>query len=131
MSTMYVLWDIIDDTIQRKANGSDASAFAQICGCFPSQGRLSVPSLPCLCKLISRAVWGVIWLVQALIAFAAAIIIGLVAFKQSESQQASDAHHVLPVPGAPSAAYRNAAVAPWLALCVAAASAAFGIVDLW
>lgn len=29
---------ILDDTIARKVNASDASAFAKICGCFPSQG---------------------------------------------------------------------------------------------
>ena len=28
-----------DDTIARKVNASDASAFAKICGCFPSQGK--------------------------------------------------------------------------------------------
>lgn len=82
---MYVLWDIIDDTIKRKANASDASAFADICGCFPSQGMSSpILSLWCTQRLTGtpRAiVWGVIWLVQALIMFAAAIIIGLVAFK--------------------------------------------------
>ena len=58
MSCLYVLWDVIgacspgissrsepaakcvvlDDTIARKVNSSDASAFAKICGCFPSQG---------------------------------------------------------------------------------------------
>ena len=58
MSDMYVLWDVVgtsssafllsrkthlwrlhpDDTIARKVNGSDASAFAEICGCCPSQG---------------------------------------------------------------------------------------------
>ncbi|KAK0442858.1 peptidase M50B-like-domain-containing protein [Armillaria borealis] len=38
MSCMYVLWDVIDDTIARKVNTSDASAFAKVCGCFPSQG---------------------------------------------------------------------------------------------
>jgi hypothetical protein len=38
MSCMYVLWDVIDDTIAQKVNGSDASAFAHVCGCFPSQG---------------------------------------------------------------------------------------------
>ena len=60
MSCLYVLWDIIgalllhstgldvrltslplvDDTIDRKVNSSDASAFAEICGCCPSQGAL-------------------------------------------------------------------------------------------
>jgi hypothetical protein len=63
MSCLYVLWDVIgaaffkiaigwcrallslvalrpsDDTIARKANASDATAFAKICGCFPSQGK--------------------------------------------------------------------------------------------
>jgi hypothetical protein len=45
MSDMYVVWDIIDDTIERKANGSDASAFADICGCFPSRGWLVLWSI--------------------------------------------------------------------------------------
>ncbi|EEB95704.1 hypothetical protein MPER_05284, partial [Moniliophthora perniciosa FA553] len=63
MSCMYVLWDVIDDTIARKVNTSDASVFAKICGCFPSQ------------------VWGVIWLIQAFVFFALGVIVGLVAFK--------------------------------------------------
>ncbi|KAH9935811.1 peptidase M50B-like-domain-containing protein [Amylocystis lapponica] len=37
MSCLYVLWDIVDDTVARKVNSSDASAFADICGCCPSQ----------------------------------------------------------------------------------------------
>jgi len=86
MSCMYVLWDVIDDTISRKVNGSDASSFADICGCCPSQ------------------VWGVIWLIQAAAFFAAAIIVGIVVFKESAAQQASDSHHFLPVPGAPNGA---------------------------
>jgi len=86
MSCMYVLWDVIDDTIARKVNESDASAFAKICGCCPSR------------------VWGVIWLIQALIFFALGVIVGLVAFKQSEAQQKSDASHFLPVPGSKSGA---------------------------
>ena len=28
---------MIDDTIARKVNSSDASHFAEICGCFPSR----------------------------------------------------------------------------------------------
>ncbi|KAL7282979.1 hypothetical protein PYCCODRAFT_1390616 [Trametes coccinea BRFM310] len=85
MSCMYVLWDVVDDTIARKVNGSDASSFAEICGCCPSQ------------------VWGVIWLIQAFAFFACGIIIGLVAFKQSSAQQAEDAKHFLPVPGSSGA----------------------------
>ncbi|THH31883.1 hypothetical protein EUX98_g2327 [Antrodiella citrinella] len=63
MSCMYVLWDVIDDTIARKVNGSDAYAFSEICGCCPSQ------------------VWGVIWLLIAFGFFAGGILVGLVAFK--------------------------------------------------
>ncbi|TFK69634.1 hypothetical protein BDN72DRAFT_870593 [Pluteus cervinus] len=63
MSCMYVLWDVIDDTIARKVNTSDASAFARHCGCFPAQ------------------VWGVIWLIIAFAFFAGGVIVGLVAFK--------------------------------------------------
>lgn len=80
MSCMYVLWDVIDDTIARKVNESDASAFAKVCGCFPSQ------------------VWGVIWLIQAFIFFGLGVIVGLVAFKQSAEQQKVDSEHFLPVP---------------------------------
>jgi hypothetical protein len=81
MSCMYVLWDVIDDTIARKVNSSDAAKFADICGCCPSQ------------------VWGVIWLIQAFIFFAAGVIVGLVAFKQSAAQQREDSKHFIPVPG--------------------------------
>lgn len=63
MSCMYVLWDVIDDTIARKVNTSDASAFADICGCCPSR------------------VWGVIWLIQAIVFFGLGVIVGLVSFK--------------------------------------------------
>ncbi|KAG1835551.1 peptidase M50B-like-domain-containing protein [Suillus variegatus] len=85
MSDLYVLWDVIDDTIARKVNSSDASAFARVCGCFPSQ------------------VWGVIWLVVAFMYFAAGIIVGLVAFKESTSEQESAAAHFLPAPGSSGA----------------------------
>jgi hypothetical protein len=86
MSCLYVIWDVIDDTIARKSNASDASAFARVCGCCPSQ------------------VWGVIWLIIALIFFAAGILVGLVAFKQSAAQQKADASHFLPVPHSHSGA---------------------------
>ncbi|KAK0458582.1 peptidase M50B-like-domain-containing protein [Desarmillaria tabescens] len=85
MSCMYVLWDVIDDTIARKVNTSDASAFARVCGCFPSQ------------------VWGVIWLLVAIAFFAAGILVGLAAFKETAAEQAEDSGHFLPVPGADGA----------------------------
>ena len=86
MSCMYVLWDVIDDTIKRKVNTSDASAFAKICGCCPSQ------------------VWGVIWLIQAFAFFGLGIIVGLAAFKQNKEQQAQQSANFLPVPGDPRSA---------------------------
>ncbi|KII89323.1 hypothetical protein PLICRDRAFT_40981 [Plicaturopsis crispa FD-325 SS-3] len=97
MSCMYVLWDVVDDTIARKVNSSDASAFAHICGCFPSQ------------------VWGVIWLIQAFIFFAAAIVIGLAAFKESTAEQKADSDHFLPVPGSSSGAASLYATIPNIA----------------
>ncbi|KAJ7090248.1 peptidase M50B-like-domain-containing protein [Mycena belliarum] len=87
MSDLYVLWDVIDDTIARKVNSSDASAFSRICGCFPSQ------------------VWGVIWLIQAFIFFAAGVLVGLAAFKQSSAQQKESSSHFLPAPGSSSGAF--------------------------
>jgi len=86
MSCLYCVWDVIDDTVARKVNKSDASEFARICKCCPSR------------------VWGVIWTVQAIIYFALGIIIGLLAFKQSAAQQATDSSHFLPVPGTQSGA---------------------------
>jgi hypothetical protein len=77
----------IDDTIARKVNASDASAFTHICGCFPSQGPPST-------KFHGRAftdneitVWGVIWLIIAFIFFVAGILVGLVAFKVGNAAQ--------------------------------------------
>jgi len=99
MSCLYVLWDVIDDTIARKVNSSDASAFAHICGCCPSQ------------------CWGLLWLIIAFCFFAAGVIVGLVAFKKSESEQEEESLHFLPIPGAP---HPNAALAraPSLAFCL-------------
>ncbi|KZT11104.1 uncharacterized protein LAESUDRAFT_720283 [Laetiporus sulphureus 93-53] len=78
MSCLYVLWDIVDDTISRKVNGSDASSFADICGCCPSQ------------------VWGVVWLFVAFAFFAAGIIVGIAAFKETAAEQAEASDHFLP-----------------------------------
>jgi len=78
MSDLYCLWDVIDDTIARKVNSSDASHFAEICGCCPSQ------------------VWGVIWLIVALIFMAGGILVGIVCFKETAAQQSQEAKHFLP-----------------------------------
>jgi len=110
MSCLYVLWDVIDDTIARKVNTSDASAFVQVCGCCPSQ------------------VWGVLWLVIALIFFAAGVLVGLVAFKQSAEQQKDDAKHFLPVPHAHSGAVSTANIPSTLVMMgLAIGSVLFGL----
>ena len=71
-----------DDTIARKINSSDASAFADICGCCPSQGARHFTLFAYNSAfLIICTVWGVIWLIIAFCFFAAGIIVGIVAFK--------------------------------------------------
>jgi hypothetical protein len=75
----------VDDTIARKVNASDASAFAKICGCFPSQGEL-VPAFfserrAVLTTEFLAQVWGVIWLVIAFLFFILGVLVGIVAFK--------------------------------------------------
>ncbi|KAE8213643.1 hypothetical protein CF319_g1324 [Tilletia indica] len=77
MSCMYSVWDIIDDTISRKVNESDASAFAREIGCFPPQ------------------VWGVIWLFISIGFFAAGILVGIAAFKKSADQQRAENENFL------------------------------------
>ncbi|TFK18385.1 hypothetical protein FA15DRAFT_675325 [Coprinopsis marcescibilis] len=84
MSCLYCLWDIIDDTLARKVNTSDASVFAERFGCCPSK------------------VWGFIWLVQAFIFFGVGVLVGLVAFKQDVDQQKVDSSNFLAVPSAKS-----------------------------
>jgi len=71
MNCMYSIWDIIDDTLSRTVNESDASRFAEVCGCCPSQ------------------VWGVFWLAISFIFFILGILVGVVAFKESAAQQAA------------------------------------------
>lgn len=80
MNCMYALWDIVDDTISRKVNTSDATVFAKQFGCCPPQGAL--------CVLYMRAfltagsiVWGVIWLLIAFVFFALGVLVGIAAFK--------------------------------------------------
>ncbi|KAG8891408.1 hypothetical protein FRB99_003618 [Tulasnella sp. 403] len=72
MSCMYSIWDIIDDTLARKVNESDATKFAELCGCCGSQ------------------VWGVFWLAVSFIFFVLGILVGIAAFKETASQQAAD-----------------------------------------
>jgi hypothetical protein len=105
MSCMYVLWDVIDDTIRRKVHTSDASAFADICGCCPSR------------------VWGVIWLIIAFIFFGLGVIVGIIAFKESTAEQKAAAEKFLPGPGSANAAFPLSQ--PYYVLSASLASAAY------
>ncbi|KAJ3512569.1 hypothetical protein NMY22_g15294 [Coprinellus aureogranulatus] len=102
MSCMYALWDIVDDTLARKVNTSDASVFADQFGCCPSR------------------VWGFLWLVISFIFFGLGILVGLVAFKQNVEQQKEDAAKFLPVPGSKSSgvALLPDATTAWVAAVV-------------
>lgn len=74
-------YSLVDDTIERKVNSSDASAFAKICGCFPSQGKFQNFTWFNITTNAFHPVWGVIWLLIAFGFFVAGILIGIVAFK--------------------------------------------------
>jgi hypothetical protein len=65
MSSLYSVWDIIEDLVIRKVNESDASHFSRICcrGCIPPQ------------------VWGFIWFLISLVFLAAGILAALIVFK--------------------------------------------------
>jgi preprotein translocase subunit SecG len=69
MSCFYSVWDIMDDLVMRKVNESDASKFAHIYGCCPSQ------------------VWGFIWLIISLLFLIIGVLAGLLAFKQTDAEQ--------------------------------------------
>ncbi|KAI9313116.1 peptidase M50B-like-domain-containing protein [Dichotomocladium elegans] len=68
MSCLYCLWDIMDDLVFRKVHESDASKFAKMCG-----------------SCMSSRVWGFLWFIVSLCFFVIGILIGLVAFKESEN----------------------------------------------
>lgn len=71
-------------------------------------------------------VWGVLWLVIAIIFFAAGILVGLAAFKESAQQQKEDASHFLPVPGSKSGAASMAIPSGFAMLTVLGLSAFLG-----
>ncbi|WFD31387.1 hypothetical protein MSPP1_002422 [Malassezia sp. CBS 17886] len=72
MNCLYSVWDICDDLIFRKVNESDATAFAQVVGCFPPQ------------------VWGVVWLLVSVAFFVGGILVGIVLFKTPVTEQKAD-----------------------------------------
>jgi hypothetical protein len=78
----------------------------RVCVCVLSWSVL----LLIIAALSYHIVWGVLWLIIALIFFAAGLIVGLVAFKQSAEQQKEDAKHFLPVPGSNSGAASTASI---------------------
>lgn len=67
MSSLYSLWDIVDDLIMRKVNESDASQYARLC-CGGA---------------LSPKFWGVIWLLISTTLLAGTIIAALYTFKET------------------------------------------------
>ncbi|KAJ2496645.1 hypothetical protein GGH96_005686 [Coemansia sp. RSA 1972] len=66
MCSLYSLWDIVDDTVKRKVNESDATKFAQKTHC-------------------SSRCCGALWLLVALVFLVAAILLGLAFLKDTNS----------------------------------------------
>ena len=62
MSALYSIWDIIEDLILRKVNGSDATKMAEVCGCCPARG------------------WGIIWGFISVFFLIAGVMAGLLFF---------------------------------------------------
>ena len=62
MSSMYSLWDIVEDLISRRVHESDASKFAQEIRCCPAQ------------------VWGFVWFLVSLIFLTGAVLLALITF---------------------------------------------------
>ncbi|KAJ2079063.1 hypothetical protein H4R24_004043 [Coemansia sp. RSA 988] len=72
MSSLYCLWDIVDDTLRRKVNDSDATKFAQRTHC-------------------SSRCCGLLWLLVSLVFLAGAILLGLAFLKDEDlSTQANE-----------------------------------------
>ncbi|KAI8318716.1 hypothetical protein GQ54DRAFT_266554 [Martensiomyces pterosporus] len=70
MSSLYCLWDILDDTVRHKINESDASKFAKETHC-------------------SSRCCGLIWLLVALLFLVAAILLGLAFLKDDPAVRSS------------------------------------------
>ncbi|KAJ2161924.1 hypothetical protein GGF46_001115 [Coemansia sp. RSA 552] len=70
MSSLYCLWDIVDDTLRRKVNESDATKFAQKTHC-------------------SSRCCGFIWLLVSLVFVVAAILLGLAFLKDDPADGSS------------------------------------------
>ncbi|KAK1006399.1 hypothetical protein LTR91_003659 [Friedmanniomyces endolithicus] len=77
MSSLYSVWDICDDLILRKVNGSDASQFAKRYGG-------------------SSQCWGVVWSIVSVLFMAAGIVAGIAAFPETGAQQKNDSEHFAP-----------------------------------
>lgn len=89
-SGIFAEFHVLDDTVLRKVNESDASQFARICGCFPSQGKSHIlHNRGCPITQVFFffcffcLVWGVIWFFVAVIFFALGVLVGLAVFKVS------------------------------------------------
>nr|XP_031863112.1 uncharacterized protein CI109_001590 [Kwoniella shandongensis]KAA5530184.1 hypothetical protein CI109_001590 [Kwoniella shandongensis] len=98
MSCFYAIWDIVDDTLARKVNTSDASEYANIIGCCGSRFWGEVDELfNCDPTLSSQAFTspGAFWLIIACCFFVAGILVGIAAFKDDWHTQAEKADNFL------------------------------------
>ncbi|WVF67071.1 hypothetical protein IAT40_001815 [Kwoniella sp. CBS 6097] len=77
MSCLYAIWDIVDDTLARKVNTSDASEYANLIGCCGSR------------------FWGAFWLIISCCFFVAGILVGIAVFKDDWDTQAARADNFL------------------------------------
>ena len=77
MSSLYSVWDICDDLILRKINGSDASVFAQRYGG-------------------SSQCWGVMWSMVSLLFMVFGTLAGIAAFPETFQEQEEDSKNFIP-----------------------------------
>ncbi|GFZ42734.1 hypothetical protein JCM24511_00452 [Saitozyma sp. JCM 24511] len=101
-----IVWDIIDDTLDRKVNTSDASEYANMIGCcgsrFWGESTTSLVVSDDKASEVRRHAdvhppSGAFWLLISVVFFAAGILVGIAAFKDDWSTQASKADNFLGV----------------------------------
>ena len=133
-STRYLFNTCADDTIARKVNTSDASQFAKICGCFPSQGIVQYPvgevELMTVNSVGRHLAYRGYYLFCAWNYRRTSGIQGLTLFlsckfeaecsrfsQESAQQQKTDSTHFLPVPGSTSNGMALGCPG-WLSICL-------------
>jgi len=90
MSGFYSLWDIAEDLIKRRIEGSDASSFAKL------QGMGWLPP----------EAWGIVWLLFSMLTVILAIVLALLVFNtgnpnQNEEEEEEENWELLPTSNPP------------------------------